>query len=521
MSVQTSSKVTGLTERALAGTGWSTIASVGKQLLTIASVTTVARVLGPHAYGLMGMAVIITGFISNFRDLGTATAIIQRRNVPRLLYSSVFWLNVLLGVALCILVAGTAPIAGRFFHTPEVAPILRVLSLSLLIASCGVVHLAILYREMRFKALGSVDLSAALASYIVALTGALAGMGVWSLVFASVIGSIVSTAGYWFCARFRPRFEFDWAEVRSIARFSSNLSAFGIVNYGYRNADNLIVGRVLGSTPLGFYQMAYNLMLTPISNISSVIAGVLFPAFSKIQDDNERFRNAYVRACMLTALLTFPVMAGLGVVADPMIRAVLGTKWLGAIRPFQILAAVGLVQSLYTTVGVIYQAKGRTDWMFRWGVVVLITTVTAFLIGVRFGINGVAAAYAITFLAVLTIPGFAIPFRLIGLSFWDFARALLPQLLITGGMAGVCIAWQMALAALRIGNAWIVLLSTSLIGAGAYVGALAVSRPDVLDLVNEILGNSSHGLAATALSLLRRLRLLRSSPAAEAAPEAV
>jgi PST family polysaccharide transporter len=466
----------------------------------------------------MATAVIITGFISNFRDLGTATAIIQRRTVPQVFLSSVFWLNVAVGAAMCLLVAGSGTLAGTFFHNPEVTPVLRVLSLSLLIASCGVVHLAILIREMQFKALGIVDLGAALASYIVALSGALTGMGVWSLVLASITSSLVSTLGYWMCARFRPHFEFDVLEVKSIARFSSNLSAFGIVNYAYRNADNLIVARVLGSTQLGYYNMAYNLMLTPIANISSVIAQVLFPAFSKIQDDNARFRHAYVRACMLIALLTFPVMAGLGVVADPMMRTLLGSKWIGAIRPFQILALVGLVQSLYTTCGLIYQAKGRTDWMFRWGLVVLAVTVAAFLIGAHFGISGVAAAYTIAFVAILTVPGFAIPFRLIDLSVWDFGIALFPQLLITACMVVVCVLWQIALAALHFNMQWVVLISTCIIGAGIYIGALVVIRPRVLGFVEEILGNSEHGLARAGLSVMRALRLLpASSPVATSA----
>ncbi len=152
-------------------------------------------------------------------------------------------------------------------------------------------------------------------------------------------------------------------------QFSLNLSGFGIVNYASRNADNLIIGRVLGSIQLGYYQMAYNLMLAPIQNISSVISQVAYPAFSRIQDDNERFRSAYVRSCALIALVTFPVMAGLAVIADPLVRVILGSKWIGAIRIFEILAPVGLLQSVQTTVGQIYTAKARTDWMFRWGLV--------------------------------------------------------------------------------------------------------------------------------------------------------
>ena len=511
MPPEAQTKVTGLTKRSLAGTGWSGLSTVGKQLLTIASVTTVARILGPSAYGLMGMAVIVTNFISNFRDLGTATAIVQRPTISRILLSSLFWINLLMGLIIFVAVAGTAPAVASFFHAPVLTGILRVLGLSLFIASCGVVHSAALNRDMSFKALALTDLAAAAGAYAVALAGACTGFGVWSLVFASVANSVISTAGYWISSSFRPRWEFDWAEVKSIAKFSSNLSGFGLVNYGCRNADNLIVGRRLGSVPLGYYQMAYNLMLTPIQNISTVISGVLFPAFSRIQDDNERFRSAYVRACMLTALVTFPVMAGLGVVADPLIRAVLGVKWVATIPIFEILSVVGLIQSVQTTVGIIYQAKGRTDWMFRWSIIVLVVTVTAFLIGVHFGAVGVAAGYAIAFLAVIMIPGFAVPFRLIGLPLTEFFGAMLPQLGIVAGMVAVCAGWLWLLGHSSGTNAWIRLISTCLLGAAAYIGSMLLVRPKVLEYVEEIMASSDHKLAVRALFLWQRLPLLRKS----------
>jgi O-antigen/teichoic acid export membrane protein len=509
MNPEPITKASGLTKRALAGTGWSTISTAGRQVLTIASVSTVARLLGPRAYGLIGMAVIVIGFVSNFRDLGTAVAIVQRPTVSRRLLSSLFWINVLFGLLLALLVSGTAPLTAVFFHTPELTRILQVLSLALVLASCGVVHNALLTRDMSFKALGLIDLLAAGTSFAVALSGALTGLGVWSLVFASVANSVVSSGGYFVAARFRPRFEFDWVEVKSIARFSSNLAANGIVNYGYRNADNLIVGRFLGSTQLGFYQMAYNLMLTPISNISQVLCQVLFPAFARIQDDNARFRHAYIRACSLIALITFPIMAGLGVVADPMIRAILGTKWLETIPIFQVLSVVGLVQSVQTSVGILYQAKGRTDWMFRWNLVVLGTAVAAFLVGVHFGAIGVAAAYAITTLALVTLPGFLIPFSLIGLKMKDFGVALLPQFLVTASMALVCEGWLLFLTSMQVKNAWIRLLTASVLGAAVYIAGILTARPRVIEYLEEVMDTSDHVIVMRGLSFLRLRRANR------------
>lgn len=515
MSSPTDTKDSGLTKRAVAGTAWSAFSTAGKQALTFASVATVARLLGPGAYGLMGMAVIVTNFISNFRDLGTAVAIVQRPTVTRSLLSSLFWINVAVGLLMTALVVLTAPAVAAFFHSPELTPILIWLSAALFLASCGAVPNAILTRGMSFKAIALTDLLAAFAAYAVALTGALTGLGVWSLVFASVTNAAISTLGYWAGSQFLPRWEFNWPEVRSIARFSSHLSANGLVNYAYRNSDNLIVGRVLGDVQLGYYQMAYNLMLTPIQNISSVIASVLFPAFARIQDDNERFRSAYLRACMLTGMITFPVMAGLGVVADPLIRAVLGKKWIPTIPIFEILSLVGLLQSVQTTVGIIFQAKGRTDWMFRLSLFTMTVCIGAFVLGVHFGALGVACAYALANWVILAVPCFVVPFRLIGLKLREFLFALLPQLLVTAGMVVCCLGWLQFLARFPVLNAWERLISTSAVGAVSYIAGFFLVAHQALDYLEEILASSDTLMLRRALFVVQRLRIrsfFRSKP---------
>ncbi|MBV8552211.1 MAG: MOP flippase family protein [Acidobacteriaceae bacterium] len=494
-----------LTQRAVSGTAWSTLSVAGRQVLSLASVATVARLLGPGAYGVMGMANLLIVFILNFRDLGTGMAIVQRLSISNRLLASLFWLNFFFGIAMALIVIAASPFTAAFFNTHELVSILCTLSLSFWFTSCGVVPNAILQREMRFKALAMADLKAGLIGYLVALSSAYAGFGVWSLVFASLANSFTAALFYWLASSWRPTWEFDKAEVTSVFGFSLNLSAFGIVNYFARNADNITVGKVLGRLPLGNYQMAYNLMLTPIQNISSVMAQVTLPAFARIQEDNERFRQAYIRSSMLIALITFPVMAGLGVVADPLIRAVLGPKWLGAIRIFQILAPVGLVQSIQTTIGQIYVAKGRTDWMFRWGVAASIAYVTAFLVGVRFGIVGVAAAYCIVYVGFIMTPGFAIAFKLIDLKVSRFAHALLPQLLITGAMTLACWGWLHGLEMLGVSNPWTRLISTSALGAGFYIAALIITGPPIMRVLEEVLSHSGNPVVARSIRFIGAL----------------
>ena len=483
------------------------MSTAGKQVLSIASVATVARLLGPDAYGVMGMANLLIAFILNFRDLGTGTAIVQRLSVSDRLLSSLLWVNFLLGLVMAAIIVAASPLTARFFSTPELVPILCTLSASFWLTSCGVVHASLLLRGMKFKALAVIDITSALASYLVALISAYSGLGVWSLVFANLTNSFTSSLGYWLASAWRPKWEFDWPEIKAITSFSLNLSGFGVVNYFARNADNIVVGRELGKMLLGDYQMAYNLMLTPLQNISAVISRVTLPAFAKIQEDNERFKFAYVKSCMLIGLITFPVMAGLGVVAHPLIDAVLGSKWVGAIRIFEILAPVGLVQSVQTTVGQIYVAKGRTDWMFRFGAFSCVVLIATFIVGVRFGTVGVAAAYCIVYIGILMVPGFIIPFRLIGLKLSTFASALLPQLLLTGAMALLCWLWLRALDSLLVTDAWVRLISTSVLGACIYTGSFVMLWPAVMRHVEDVLDVTTGTRLASCVSAMRRFSL--------------
>ncbi len=499
-----------LTAKAVRGTVWSAISTGGKQLLTIASVATVARKLGPGAYGVMGMAGLLLLLVSMLRDLGTGVAIIQKSTLSKRLLSSLFWVNVLTGMVAASIVAISAPFMARFFHQPLLMPILTVLSISFVLTATGVVHNSLLYREMQYQKLAIADLSAAALTYLVALSFAYSGFGVWSLVFANLTSALSATLFYWLACRWRPSLILDRKEVESVLGFSLNLTGFVFFNFFSRNADNIIVGKFRGDAELGNYSMAYNLMLAPMSNITAVIAQVTFPAFARIQDDISRFRSAYMRQLMLIGLITFPLMAGMGVLADPLIRAVLKDKWAGAIPIFQILAPVGLVQSIWTMIGTICNARGRTDLMFRMGLGTSVVLVIAFLIGVRYGAVGVAAAYAITFLGVITYPTFAMGLRLIELRFRDLALSLLPQLLITLAMALTCLAWLWILTMGGITNPWVKLLTTSPIGAIAYIAMIIGFRPAVLDVLEEIASGYENRHVTKLFAGMRRLSWRRS-----------
>ncbi len=253
--------------------------------------------------------------------------------------------------------------------------------------------------------------------------------------------------------------------------FGLNLTGFSFINFFSRNLDNFLIGKFLGSVPLGFYNLAYRILLFPLTKISSVIGRVMFPSLSAIQDDKSKVRHAYLAATRYIAVITFPLMIGLLVVAPQFIRVIFGTQWERTILLVQILSLVGLTQSIVTTVGWIYQSQGRTDILFRWGIFSTLIVIIAFIIGLRWNIEGIAIAYAIVGLLLL-YPNFAIPFRLINLKFNYFIKNFSSIFLAVFGMGLVVSGAKFFLSSILLTNDVITLCLTVVIGIGSYTGLL-------------------------------------------------
>jgi len=470
-------------------------------------VAVLARNLGSGPYGLIGMTSVALALLICFRDFGTTSAIIQRPKISPALLSTVFWANLGLGLLLSLITALLSGPVALFFRTPQVAAILRAQSVTFLFQSLGTVHYAILIREMRFKVTALADIASAIVGYSIAITMALSGLGVWSLVASLLSAPVVLAAVYWASSGWRPSLIFSREELRGISGLSLNLFGSGLMDYFSSTADNILVGRFLGTSPLGYYQMAYFLMMYPIQGVSSTLSQILLPAFSKIQSDSCRMAEAYVRSCSLIALITFPVIAGMGVVSGPLISAVLGPKWLPVIPVFRVLALIGVFQSVEITVRHIYVAKGRTDWLFRVRAFTTCVLVLAFLVGVRSGIRGVAVAYATVYFSLILYPSLAFAFRLIDLSVAHFARQLWPQIMITGVMVASCAGWQWFLSRAAVTNSWIQLISSILVGVCTYGLLLWRLRPPAISYAEDALSQLAFGPARWAASVLRRAAL--------------
>jgi PST family polysaccharide transporter len=399
-----------------------------------------------------------------------------------------FWFNAAIGAVATILCFASAPLFAAFYGQPEVAGLLKVLSISFVVTNLSAVHAGLLTRSMSFRLLAIVETGATLAGLIVAIVFVYSHAGIWSLVAASITNSTVSTIGIVAFSEWRPSATVAWKDIRGVLRFGAGLSGFNILNYFGRNADNILIGKYLGPYPLGVYQIAYMVMLYPLQNVTALLGRVLFPALSEMQDDNPRFRKAYIRANCAIAFVAFPMLAGIAAVAEPFVTVWLGAKWLAAAPLLQLLAPVGLMQSVGATTGQVYTAKGRAGLLFKWALGAAPIMTLGFAIGLRWGLQGVVVSYLITN-TLLTYPLFRIPFSLIDLPIWVFVKALIPYGLVTGAMYVVVVILKHWLVARGI-QPLPVLLVTVGTGAVFYLGLGWLARLSAFSEIAETLGLS-------------------------------
>jgi len=458
--------------RVVSGILWSTAARVGQQVVQFGLSVILARLLMPDDFGSIGMILVFTTFMGIFADTGFGSALVQRSDITEYHIQSVFWFNVVTGVLLSGIMYLGAPFVAAFYRVPILLHLTRGLAPVFILSTAGVVPAALLQRRMQFNRLAQTSIVATFVSGVLGVTLALLGAGVWSLVAQSLSSYMSIVALNWFFSAWRPRPMFNWNALRELWGYASNLLGFNLINYWARNTDNILVGKFFGPAALGYYARAYGFMLLPTSQIVSVITDVMFPAMSSIKGDRARVRGIYLRAIGVISFLTFPIMGGLLVVAEPLVLAVYGAKWAAMIPLLRILVLVGAVQSLVSSTGWLYLSQGRTDWLFRWGVVRSSILVAAIVLGTLLGsVEWVAVCYAVANLLLL-YPDTMIPGRLVDMGAHHLFRAVSGPLAASAIM--VMLVYVLSLWLPPGVQNWLALILLTTVGVLAY-GGLVVS----------------------------------------------
>lgn len=401
--------------RVAGGVRWKLAGQAAAQATSAAASIVLAHLLTPHEFGLAGMALVFTGIGVTFGDLALSAALIQRRELQEEDRSTAFWTNVAAGSFFMLLGIAISPLVADFFGQPSVAPLFAATSVVFLLWALCSTQSALLTREMNFRPLEIRGMAAGFAGAAAAIGLGVVGAGAWALVGQAIVQAGTSLVLLWTFSTWRPKFMYSRASLRSLGSYSGKTLASQMLGYLVSNVDNLLVGRFLGSVALGLYSVAYNTMFLPVSRISQPLQQVLFSAFAKIQHEPKRLAEAWARGNQVISAVNVPAFLGMAVVAPDFVPVVLGQNWDAAVPVLQFLSLAGVGATLQTLNWSTVQAMGQPGVMLRFRLFSTPVTILAFVIGLHWGVVGVAASFAVSRFVVTPVSTY-ITCRTLGVS---------------------------------------------------------------------------------------------------------
>ncbi|MEM6779848.1 MAG: lipopolysaccharide biosynthesis protein [Planctomycetota bacterium] len=486
--------------RSLQGGVFIFAAQACKFVLMMGFTYVLARLLSTTDFGLMGMVMAVTSFVVRFRDMGLSLATVQRDVLDHQQVSTLFWINVATGLALTILTMAAAPVLAWFYGEARLTGITLTLSAAMFLGGVSAQHHALLRRQMRFKTLAMIQVCSVLVGSSVAAALALMGAQYWALVWMHLSAAATLATGCWLACDWRPSKPLRHSGVRSMVVFGRDLTVASLLGQASRSVDNMLIGWQLGPSQVGLYAKAYQLLLLPIRQINSPISGVAIPTLSRLQHDPDQYRGYYRRGTQMVVSLGIPLVAFLAADSERAILTMLGDQWRESILVFQCLGPAAVVSACNIATGWVYVSLAQTSRQLRWSIVEATVTTLAFVIGIQWGIIGMAIACSASF-CILWIPGIIYCFRTTPLRFSDFVLAVWRPF-CAAIVAAVVFRW-LARVLIPVGPSIAWLLLDAVFYGGIYMGAW-VSTPRGWSTLREV------------TSLLQETRTARDSPQSNA-----
>lgn len=482
----------GLARRTARGFLWALAAALGGRLLSVAALAVVARILVPRDFGLFTFALVYITYLQTIADLGVGMALIYRDDRVRDAAQVAFVVNVVAGICWFFLTLWIAPLAADLFGSPDGVPVLRTLAVVFLIRGVGNTHDTLCRKELRFKARLVPELALAGLKAAVMTVLALAGLGVWSLVWGQIAGTVAWAVGLWIVVPWRPGWSWPRHLLGPLLDYGKAILAVNVVAAVVHHVDEVLVGRMLGMETLGFYQMGYKIPEMAVILILWQVNTVLFPALSKARAAGTDLGTGYLEAVRWVSLLVLPAGAGLVLLAEPLVFTLFGDQWGPSVPILRALALYTVFRALRSPAGDVLKAAGRPGLLAALGVAKAALLVPA--LAWAAGQSAVTVGLAMAAVAALTLPMDAYAaHRLTEFRPLELLRALAEGVLPSAILAAVVLAWM---AAVPDAPGPLVLAGGVALGGGAYVAAVRYFAPEAFrDGVTAVLpvGTGSSG----------------------------
>lgn len=355
-----------------------------------------ARLLSPEEYGIIAIVMVFISLASVFVESGFSTALIQKKEVDDTDLSSVLYLSLIISIFLYIIIFISAPFIAIFFNQPILRLVFRVLSINLVIGSVNSIQNTIIAKNMLFKKLFFSSFGAVTISGTIGVIAAYNGFGVWALVLQQITNQLVTVVLLWFIVKWRPKLIFSTTRIKALFSYGSKLLAAGLINVLYSDLRTLIIGRIYSPSMLGYYNRGQQFPQLIVLNINGSIQSVMLPAFSAIQDNRKRLKEMIRRSIVVSSFLVFPMMIGMAVVAEPIVKLILTDKWLPAVPFLQIFCISFALIPINTANLQAINAIGRSDIFLKLEIIKKIIGLTVLLISINFGIYAIAIGQVIS-----------------------------------------------------------------------------------------------------------------------------
>lgn len=356
--------MTSLKKQTVSGVKWLVGSSFLQKAITFSATIVLARILTPSVFGLFSLAFVAIDALGLFKSMGFDSALIRRKEDTEKAANTAFFVIPLLGLLLYLILSFAAPAIGRFFDNQELVSVVRALGIIFVISCFGKVPAALLEKNMQFKKVSIAEVSSALIYAASAIALALLGFGIWSLVFAYILKTVNQNILVWYFAKWRPKFEFDRKVALEMFHFGKFLFLGGVIWFLKANLDNLLVGKILGVTALGFYAIAFSIANFCSDYLGSKVNRVIFPAYSRLQENLIDLKKASLKTLKFISIIVLPFGLGLSVLGTQVIGFFYGPKWIEAGAILRILVIAGIFNTLPVGLNAIFLACGKPKLWF-------------------------------------------------------------------------------------------------------------------------------------------------------------
>lgn len=416
---------------------WRFAERCGSQIVTFVVSVVLARILAPSDYGTITLVTVFTTILQVFVDSGLGTALVQKKDADDLDFSSVFYFNCALCLVLYLGMFAAAPLIAKFYENTELVPIIRVISLTVVVSGLKNVQQAYVSRNMQFKRFFYSSIGGVVFSAVLGIALAKAGCGVWALVAQQLSNVAINTAILWITVKWRPKKMFSRERLKGLLSFGWKLLVSALLDTGYSNLRNLIIGKMYSTADLAYYDQGDKFPKVIVTNINTSIDSVLLPSMSSEQDDRERVKNMTRRAIKTSTYIMAPLMMGLAFCAEPVVTLVLTEKWLPCVPFLRIFCITYMFWPVHTANLNAIKAMGHSDWFLKLEIIKTAVCIGALLATVNIGVTAIAYGALFTSAASQIINAWPNK-KLLGYGYLEQVRDFAPGILLAVAM-GVCV----------------------------------------------------------------------------------